>query len=336
MASATLAKCAFLCTVLAENSEHYHLAFRICLYALEMQRPPASTKPLEVKLANQEADLLALLKRIPQGIKELQVIRERAEQMRDGTLRSRGEALLPIMLASFIFDALVLPSISTSVSTSTSASASASAAIVKEARIKAMNAPGRMPSDENLGFEAAVAALGLKANVSEAEHPLLCEGTRRQRGDLALTLLFYYKDEPHRISKIMEKLLDRDIHTFIKTPLLPSYYSNNPPVRTPATHSRRDDHEIAAQYANEYYQNEYGVAGSRPHSSTSAEVEIGLNALTITQSYASNPMPGQPVGPTITNTSTRMKDSRYKGMLCVHNEAIMCLKTSLFLLLDFR
>lgn len=301
LASATLAKCAFLCTVLAENSEHYHLAFRICLYALEMQRPPASTKPLEVKLANQEADLLALLKRIPLGVQELRVIRERAEQLKDGTLRSRGEALLPIMLASFIFDALVMPSVS------------------GKDRMKVM--AHRLPTDENLGFEAAVAALGLKANVSEAEHPLLCEGTRRQRGDLALTLLYYYKDEPHRIAKIMEKLLDRDIHTLIKTPLLPSYYSNNPPVRTPtAAQARRDDHEIAARYGgiNEYYQNEYGVgnsgsAGSRPHSSTSAELDIGLNALTISQSYASHPTPGQPVGPTITNTSTRIKDARYKG-----------------------
>lgn len=311
LASATLAKCAFLCTVLAENSEHYHLAFRICLYALEMQRPPASTKPLEVKLANQEADLLALLKRIPLGMQELRVIRERAEQLRDGTLRSRGEALLPIMLASFIFDALVMPSVSG-----------------KETRMKVMNMSYRLPTDENLGFEAAVAALGLKANVSEAEHPLLCEGTRRQRGDLALTLLSYYKDEPHRIAKIMEKLLDRDIHTLIKTPLLPSYYSNNPPVRTPASQARRDEHEIAAQYANEYYQNEYGVgnsgsAGSRPHSSTSAELDIGLNALTISQNYASNPMQGQPVGPTITNTSTRMKDSRYKGKHPLKSNSIL-------------
>ena len=39
----------------------------------------------------------------------------------------------------------------------------------------------RLPGDEELGFEAAVTALGLKANVSEADHPLLCEGTRRQR-----------------------------------------------------------------------------------------------------------------------------------------------------------
>lgn len=302
IASATLAKCGFLCTVLAENSEHYHLAFRICLFALELKRPPASTKPLEVKLANQEADLLALLKRIPLGMLELRVIRERAEQLRDGMLRSRGEALLPIMLASFIFDALVMPSITG-----------------KETRMKVMNMSYRTPTDENLGFEAAVATLGLKANVSEAEHPLLCEGTRRQRGDLALTLLYYYKDEPRRIARIMEKLLDREIHTLIKSPLLPSYYSTNPPVRTPVTQSRREEQEIANQYANEYYQNEYnsgncGSVGSRPHSSTSAELDIGMNALTISQqNYSSSAMQGQPVGPTITNTCQRVKDPRYKG-----------------------
>jgi len=50
-----------------------------------------------------------LLKRIPLGNRELKMIRERAEQLKEGTLRSRGEALLPIMLASFIFDVLVMP-----------------------------------------------------------------------------------------------------------------------------------------------------------------------------------------------------------------------------------
>lgn len=57
-----------------------------------------------------------------------------------------------------------------------------------------------------LGFEAAVAALGLKANVSEADHPLLCEGTRRQRGELALTLLSFYKDDPVKLARIMNKV----------------------------------------------------------------------------------------------------------------------------------
>lgn len=49
LASATLAKVAFLCSVLGENPEHHHLAFRVGLFGLEMTRPPASTKALEVQ-----------------------------------------------------------------------------------------------------------------------------------------------------------------------------------------------------------------------------------------------------------------------------------------------
>ena len=67
LASATLAKCAFLCTVLAENLDYYHLAFRVGMFGLELARPPATTKPLEVKLAHQESELVTLLKRIPLG-----------------------------------------------------------------------------------------------------------------------------------------------------------------------------------------------------------------------------------------------------------------------------
>lgn len=51
----------------------------------------------------------------------------------------------------------------------------------REYKCQLLSAALRQPTDEMLGFEAAVAALGLKANVSEADHPLLCEGTRRQR-----------------------------------------------------------------------------------------------------------------------------------------------------------
>ncbi|CRK90648.1 CLUMA_CG004349, isoform A [Clunio marinus] len=302
LASATLAKCAFLCTVLAENSEHYHIAFRVCLFGLEMPRPPASTKPLEVKLANQESDLLALLKKIPLGGMELKVIRERAEALRDGTLKTRGEALLPIMLASFIFDALVMPSVTG-----------------KENRMKLMCSSYRYPTDENLGFEAAVAALGLKANVSEAEHPLLCEGTRRQRGDLALTLLSYYRDEPRKICRIMEKLLDREIHTLIKTPLLPSYYSNNPPTRSQSSQMRMDA-EIEAQYSTNDLLNEFN-GNSRPQSSTSAELENGMSAMTLNPSIgtsnniqpAASSTPPQMMSNTMTGTISRTKDLRYKG-----------------------
>ena len=58
-----------------------------------------------MKLSNQESDLVGLLKRLPLGPAELAVVREKAELLHRGQLR-RGEAVLPIMLATFIFDVL--------------------------------------------------------------------------------------------------------------------------------------------------------------------------------------------------------------------------------------
>ncbi|KAK6633958.1 hypothetical protein RUM44_004565 [Polyplax serrata] len=287
LASATLAKCAFLCSVLAEVPDHHnHLAFRVGMFGLEMARPPASTKPLEVKLANQEADIVNLMKRIPLGPQELKIVKEKAEQLRDGTLRSRGEALLPIMLASFIFDALEgNPSL-------------------RQNKLEPKN-----PADETLAFEAAVAALGLKANVSEADHPLLCEGTRRQRGDLILTLLMHYKDEPMKLTRIMEKLLDREVHNLIKTPLCGWYYSTSTqpkihPKRHGISTSGEDNSEnLAAAFLSGFESVSQELPhplGNRPHSGTSAELEQGVASISI----STIPAAGLPRG----------KDSnRFKG-----------------------
>jgi len=44
--------------------------------------------------------------------------------------------------------------------------------------------------------------IGLKGNVSEAEHPLLCEGTRRQKGELAVAMLVQYKDETAKLARV--------------------------------------------------------------------------------------------------------------------------------------
>lgn len=221
-ASLTLQHCAFLCTVLSETAhlhgDHLNLAFQIGMFGLEMARPPASTKPMEVKLAHQESELVTLLKKLPLGASELCILRERAVQLREGTLKSRGEALLPLMLASFIFDSLVLAQ---------QPSGSRDASRYSSQRMDHLMGH-RSASDELLGFEAACAAIGLKANVSEADHPLLCEGTRRQRGDLALTLLVCYKEDPHRLTRIMDKLLDKEIHQLLKSPILPSYYTCRP------------------------------------------------------------------------------------------------------------
>jgi len=61
---------------------------------------------LQVKLAYQESELASQLKKLPLGAAELALIRDRAEKLRDGRLKTRGDALLPVVLASFIFDSL--------------------------------------------------------------------------------------------------------------------------------------------------------------------------------------------------------------------------------------
>nr|KAG5692676.1 hypothetical protein BaRGS_028476 [Batillaria attramentaria] len=194
LASSTLAKASFLCSVLSEDPQCHYLAFKIGMFGMELARPPASCKALEVKLAYQESELLQLLKKIPLGPMEMRALHTRAEQLRDGTLKSRGDALLPLTLATFIFEALCLPLHSA--------------------------------ADEKLGFEAAVTALGLKANISEAEHPLLCESIRRQRGELAIAMLVQYKDDIVKLSKIMDKLLDKEVNTQYKAPSLVTYLNS--------------------------------------------------------------------------------------------------------------
>lgn len=108
VATNTLVKTSFLLTVLSERLELHNLAFSTGMFSLELQRPPASTKALEVKLAYQESEVVALLKKIPLGLVEMTSIRDRAEQLRDGNFCDY-RPVLPLMLASFIFDVLCTP-----------------------------------------------------------------------------------------------------------------------------------------------------------------------------------------------------------------------------------
>ncbi|XP_047190863.1 zinc finger SWIM domain-containing protein 8 isoform X2 [Scophthalmus maximus] len=221
VATNTLSKAAFLLTVLSERLELHNLAFSTGMFSLELQRPPASTKALEVKLAYQESEVVSLLKKIPLGLVEMSAIRERGEQLRDGNFCDY-RPVLPLMLASFIFDVLCTPVVSPTGS-----------------RPPSRNRNNEMPGDEELGFVAAVAALGMKTTVSEAEHPLLCEGTRRVKGDLALALMITYKDDQSKLKKILDKLLDRESQTH-KPQTLSSFYSSKPAAgsqRSPSKHT---------------------------------------------------------------------------------------------------
>uniref|UniRef100_A0A8B9JV90 Zinc finger, SWIM-type containing 8 n=1 Tax=Astyanax mexicanus TaxID=7994 RepID=A0A8B9JV90_ASTMX len=223
VATNTLSKAAFLLTVLSERLEFHNLAFSTGMFSLELQRPPASTKALEVKLAYQESEVVALLKKIPLGLVEMTAIRDRAEQLRDGNFCDY-RPVLPLMLASFIFDVLCTPVVSPTGS-----------------RPPSRNRNNEMPGDEELGFEAAVAALGMKTTVSEAEHPLLCEGTRREKGDLALALMITYKDDQSKLKKILDKLLDRESQTH-KPQTLSSFYSSKPATGSQKSPSKHTTH----------------------------------------------------------------------------------------------
>uniref|UniRef100_A0A8C5C4J0 Zinc finger, SWIM-type containing 8 n=1 Tax=Gadus morhua TaxID=8049 RepID=A0A8C5C4J0_GADMO len=219
VATSTLSKAAFLLMVLSERLELHNLAFSTGMFSLELQRPPASTKALEVKLGYQETEVVALMKKIPLGLVEMTAIRDRGEQLRDGSFCDY-RPVLPLMLASFIFDVLFVSPTGS--------------------RPPSRNRNNEMPGDEELGFEAAVAALGMKTTVSEAEHPLLCEGTRRQKGDLALALMITYKDDQSKLKKILDKLLDRESQTH-KPQTISSFYSSSKPAassqRSPSKHS---------------------------------------------------------------------------------------------------
>ncbi|XP_051507973.1 zinc finger SWIM domain-containing protein 8-like isoform X1 [Myxocyprinus asiaticus] len=245
VATNTLSKVAFLLIVLSERLELHNLAFNTGMFSLELQRPPASTKALEVKLAYQESEVVALLKKIPLGLVEMTYIRDRAEQLRDGNFCDY-RPVLPLMLASFIFDVLCTPVVSPTGS-----------------RPPSRNRNNEMPGDEELGFEAAVAALGMKTTVSEAEHPLLCEGTRREKGDLALALMITYKDDQSKLKKILDKLLDRESQTH-KPQTLSSFYSSKP-----ATSSQKSPSKHAAHGAS----STTGGVSKHTSSATSASVQ---------------------------------------------------------------
>ncbi|KAJ8250548.1 hypothetical protein COCON_G00224700 [Conger conger] len=266
VATNTLSKAAFLLTVLSERLEYHTLAFSTGMFSLELQRPPASTKALEVKLAYQESEVVALLKKIPLGVVEMGSIRERAEQLRDGNFCDY-RPVLPLMLASFIFDVLCTPVVSPTGS-----------------RPPSRNRNNEMPGDEELGFEAAVAALGMKTTVSEAEHPLLCEGTRREKGDLALALMITYKDDQSKLKKILDKLLDRESQTH-KPQTLSSFYSSKPAASSQKSPSKHTAHGTGG-----------AAGGVSKHSAAPAAAAAAATGSASVQGVASGGAAGQQAG----------------------------------------
>ncbi|VDP10961.1 unnamed protein product, partial [Soboliphyme baturini] len=179
LACELLTQVLFLLDVLlhAKNEALQHLSFRLGTFILELPRQPASSKFAEVKMNSLE--------------EEMEVVRDKARRFISDFSSSKANGVLPLSLASYLYDCLCMD----------------------------CSTPNafHVPQDELLGFEVAVTALSMKTTVSETEHPLLHEGLRRQKGDLALALLLRYKDRPDKIVQIMDRILDRDLHQMYRS-----------------------------------------------------------------------------------------------------------------------
>ncbi|XP_065226578.1 zinc finger SWIM domain-containing protein 8 homolog [Planococcus citri] len=192
----------FLLNLLSSCPEHYDIAFRIGLLGLELPRAPASIKPLEVKLFHLENDIADILRKIPLTEEQFKILRVRLEKLKAGTYKARGHKLLPNALTSYILDVTMING--------------------PDGKSKSLS----KEISESLCFEAALVSLSLKPDVCEYEHSLLIEGLRRQRCDLALRMLDLYKDEPKKVFKIMDVIIDQEIDPNMKKPLHLWYYQD--------------------------------------------------------------------------------------------------------------
>uniref|UniRef100_A0A915PV92 SWIM-type domain-containing protein n=1 Tax=Setaria digitata TaxID=48799 RepID=A0A915PV92_9BILA len=153
-----------------------------------------------------ETELVSLLRRIEIGTPELQIIRDRARKfVQNANLLSSipQPYVLPISLGHYILDSL-------SFSHNACQGRRTTTGIVTKSGVQ------RRPCDEELAIKVALEALGMKLVVSEADYPMLCESTRLQRGDLALTMLLRYKDNNDKLALVLDKLLDPTMHRMYK------------------------------------------------------------------------------------------------------------------------
>lgn len=159
LSSLTLSRSIFLFEVLLRDTRYHRLAFALGLCMLELPRQPSATKSLEVTLNHQESEIVSLLKKVDIGIDELQMIRKCAHKFIDGEYSSY--IVVPIALAHFIFDCLSNHQQSTISSLSPRRSSTPS----RRRIVSTMSTTPTAIVDDELGFEAALEALGMKLMV---------------------------------------------------------------------------------------------------------------------------------------------------------------------------
>uniref|UniRef100_A0A5S6Q2K3 SWIM-type domain-containing protein n=1 Tax=Trichuris muris TaxID=70415 RepID=A0A5S6Q2K3_TRIMR len=183
----------FLLDVLAKNGSHHSIAFHVGLLILTLPRSAAASKFLEAKIFFLETDVLNKMKAMTEALakEEMEAIRECARDLIGKTKERRWTGAMPMTLAVYLAHVLLLN---------------------KDGNVF------RASSDEQLGFEVALAGLSMKTELSEDDHPLLYECVRRFRGELSLELFIYFKDDNEKLAKILDTLLDIEMHQMHHSP----------------------------------------------------------------------------------------------------------------------
>lgn len=94
---------------------------------------------------HQESEIVSMLKQLELNQEEMIMIRESALKFRSGSFRVKPLPVLPLSLATYLFDCLC---------------GGKNASMCQFEKFN----PYNLPKDDQLGFEAAVAALSLKVN----------------------------------------------------------------------------------------------------------------------------------------------------------------------------
>ncbi|KAI1726254.1 zinc finger SWIM domain-containing protein 4 [Ditylenchus destructor] len=198
---------------LAGNTEKL-LALELALAVMRNPRGPAATRSLEVYTHYLEYELFGLLQKIEIGPAELRLVREVAKSYIFSLRQNPPSRVIvpPTTMSHYIMNALSysyqMGDVSSNATSSRSRNNTGCPSPVSSPEVTSM----RRPEDDNLALEVCLEVLGMRVFVSETDHPMLCEGIRRQRGDLAMVLLLRNRDNPARLGVILDKILDPTVH----------------------------------------------------------------------------------------------------------------------------
>ncbi|KAL3101879.1 hypothetical protein niasHS_003288 [Heterodera schachtii] len=184
-------------------------AFDLLLATLDNPRGAAATKLGEMEINHMEAELFTLLHRIELNSDGVEKVRSIAREHLNSVPKkaSPGTTGIPsFRLAHYVTNVLVANH--TNTGGTQMGGARNSQHLVPPCQTDVL----RTQADEDLGMDFALSMLKKDLFISEFDHPLLCESIRRQRKSVQMSLLLRNRDDPARVARVLETVLDPKMH----------------------------------------------------------------------------------------------------------------------------